>query len=74
MVESGFKVSPGRAKDLPNFAQPPVVEVALGVQFDPLSRLDTPWIARFWLEESATDFLTGRFEEGVDRHEPVIGR
>jgi uncharacterized protein (TIGR04255 family) len=51
MVESSFKVSPGRAKDLPDFAQPPVVEVALGVQFDPLSRLDTPWIARFWLEE-----------------------
>jgi uncharacterized protein (TIGR04255 family) len=51
MVENRDQLSPGRPKDLPDFAQPPVVEVALGVQFDPLARLDAPWIARFWLEE-----------------------
>jgi len=44
-------VSLVRAQSLPDFEYPPVVEVALGVQFDPLSRLDGPWIARFWFEE-----------------------
>jgi uncharacterized protein (TIGR04255 family) len=49
-------VTTGRAKDLPDFAQPPVVEVALGVQFDPVSRLDGPAIARFWFEEVRDQF------------------
>lgn len=51
MGESKVHVAAGRAKDLPEFAEPPVVEVALGVQFEPIPRLAEPWIARFWLEE-----------------------
>jgi len=47
---------PERAKDLPDFADPPVVEVALGVQFEPLPRLDTPAIARFWFEDIRSRF------------------
>jgi hypothetical protein len=34
----------------PDFADPPVVEVALSVQFDPLSALRTPQIGLLWAE------------------------
>jgi len=33
---------------LPSFDSPPVVEVALSVQFEPLERLTTPEVARYW--------------------------
>jgi uncharacterized protein (TIGR04255 family) len=49
---------PERAKDLPDFAHPPVVEVALGLQFELLPKLGTPAIAQFWLED-----LRSRFPE-----------
>ena len=51
----------GRPKDLPEFEHPPVVEVALGVQFEPVPKLDTSWIARFWLEQ-----VRARFPEWVE--------
>jgi uncharacterized protein (TIGR04255 family) len=47
---------PERSKDLPDFSHPPVVEVALGLQFEPLPRLDTPAIARFWFEDIRSRF------------------
>jgi len=56
MVESMVQVTVGRAKDLPEFEHPPVVEVALGVQFEPVPKLDGPWIARFWFEEAQERF------------------
>ena len=61
MVEGRPQVTVGRAKDLPNFEGPPVVEVALGVQFEPLAKLDGPWIARFWLEH-----VRDRFPEWIE--------
>lgn len=56
MVESIVQVSAERAKDLPEFEHPPVVEVALGVQFEPVPKLDGPAIARFWFEEARARF------------------
>lgn len=56
MVESSGRVTAGRAKDLPEFERPPVVEVALGVQFEPVPKLDGSWIARFWLEHARARF------------------
>jgi uncharacterized protein (TIGR04255 family) len=35
---------------LPDFASPPVIEVALSVQFDPLSRFRTPHFGLLWSE------------------------
>lgn len=56
MVESMVQVTAGRAKNLPKFEHPPVVEVALGVQFEPVPKLDGSWIARFWFEEARERF------------------
>lgn len=61
MVESMVQVTAGRAKDLPEFEHPPVVEVALGVQFEPVPKLDSPWIARFWFEK-----VQERFPEWIE--------
>ena len=44
----GSLVSETRAP-LPDFARPPVIEVALDVQFEPLAKLRTPELARFWM-------------------------
>lgn len=35
-------------RDLPDFERPPVVEVSLSVQFEPLMRLRTPHLGLFW--------------------------
>jgi uncharacterized protein (TIGR04255 family) len=61
MVESRVQVTAGRAKDLPEFEHPPVVEVALGVQFEPVPNLDASWIARFWYEK-----VRSRFPEWIE--------
>lgn len=37
-----------RRPDLPDYANPPVVEVALSVQFDRLPKLRTPYFGIFW--------------------------
>lgn len=34
--------------DLPSFDKPPVVEVVMGVQFQPLAGLQVPHVGRFW--------------------------
>lgn len=34
--------------DLPNFENPPLIETALGVQFDPLPNLDVPRLGLLW--------------------------
>jgi uncharacterized protein (TIGR04255 family) len=46
---------------LPSFVHPPVVEVALGVQFEPIERLTTPEVARYWLT------VQDRFPEWEER-------
>ena len=37
-----------RPSDLPNFDNPPVVEVALSVRFEPLRKLTAPQMGRYW--------------------------
>jgi len=49
---------------LPSFARPPVVEVALSAQFEPLKSLRTPHIGVFWGE------LRDRFPI-VEEHPPI---
>ncbi|HED19571.1 MAG TPA: TIGR04255 family protein [Gammaproteobacteria bacterium] len=39
-----------RPSNLPDFDRPPLDEVALSVQFDPIQRLQTPQIGLFWSE------------------------
>ncbi len=57
-------------RNLPDFENPPVSEVALGVQFEPLERLRTPQVGLFWTE------IRQRFPK-IEEHapmEPVIER
>lgn len=34
--------------DMPNYRKPPVVEVAIGVQFAPITKLTVPYVGLFW--------------------------
>lgn len=40
-----------RSRDLPDFGEPPVVEVALSVQFEPVSTLRAPQLGVLWTTE-----------------------
>ena len=42
-----------RPADLPDFTDPPVVEVAFAVRFEPLRKLTAPEIGRFWTTAEA---------------------
>ena len=43
-------------KPLPDFERPPVVEVALGVQYDDLPGLNVVQIAAFWIDHLRAEF------------------
>lgn len=61
---------PAVTQPLPDFANPPVVEVALSVQFDPLRSLRAPQIGRFG-QEFRDRFPVTEEHAGID---PVIER
>src|SRR5438067_1844979 len=44
------KPSPPGRPELPDFLEPPVVEVSLSLQFEPLRKLHNPHIGIFWSE------------------------
>lgn len=46
---------------LPDFERPPVIEVALGVQFDPIAPLNSAHIVEFW-----ADRIRGRFPQASE--------
>jgi len=53
-----------QARPLPDFEAPPVVEVSLGVQFEPLEGLRTPQVGLLW-QEFRQDF------PGIEEHPPL---
>ncbi len=59
-----------RPSDLPDFANPPVVETVLSVQFEPLSQLRAAHLGLFWAQ------IRDRYPKTEDRLplEPVIER
>lgn len=46
----GWFVVPDRPLDLPDFKRPPLIEVALGVQFEPLPQMRQGHVGLFWAE------------------------
>jgi uncharacterized protein (TIGR04255 family) len=51
-------VSSPKPPSLPEFERPPVIEVALGVQFDPIAALNSARIVEFWADRLRDRFPT----------------
>ena len=56
---------PSRPTDLPDFSDPPLTEVVLGVQFNSLEKFNTPYVGRLW------ELLQGDYPT-AEEHPPIM--